>query len=102
MAENAVVLEKVVKRFGAVEAVAGISLEVEHGQFVSFIGPSGCGKTTSLRLVAGLETPTSGDIFINGERVNEVKPWQRDTPLVWQNFALFPYLNVTKNVEFGL
>lgn len=100
--KRAVVLEKVVKRFGNVVAVAGINLEVEHGQFVVFIGPSGCGKTTTLRLIAGLEQPTEGSILINGRSMNAVKPWQRDTPLVWQNFALFPYLNVSKNVAFGL
>lgn len=100
--KRAVVLEKVVKRFGNVVAVAGINLEVEHGQFVVFIGPSGCGKTTTLRLIAGLEQPTEGSILINGRSMNAVKPWERDTPLVWQNFALFPYLNVSKNVAFGL
>ena len=102
MTELAVELRDVVMRFGSVEAVKGISLEVGMGEFVAFIGPSGCGKTTTLRLMAGLEKPTSGDIFIRGKRVNDVKPWQRDTPLVWQHFALFPHLNVTKNVEFGL
>jgi spermidine/putrescine transport system ATP-binding protein len=100
--KTAVALEKVVKRFGDVLAVDGISLEVEHGQFVVFIGPSGCGKTTTLRLIAGLEQPTEGSIVINGRPMNGVKPWERDTPLVWQNFALFPYLNVSKNVAFGL
>jgi len=100
--KRAVVLEKVVKRFGNVVAVAGINLEVEHGQFVVFIGPSGCGKTTTLRLIAGLEQPTEGSILINGRSMNALKPWERDTPLVWQNFALFPYLNVSKNVAFGL
>ena len=102
MTEQAVELRDVVMRFGNVEAVKGISLEVGLGEFVAFIGPSGCGKTTTLRLMAGLEKPTSGDIFIRGKRVNDVKPWQRDTPLVWQHFALFPHLNVAKNVEFGL
>src|SRR3954447_7161990 len=102
MAEKTLVLDNVVKRFGGVDAVAGVSLEVEAGEFVSFIGPSGCGKTTTLRLIAGLEQPTAGDIYIQGERMNDVKPWQRDTPLVWQNFAFFPYLDVSKNVEFGL
>ena len=95
-------LEKVVKRFEGVEAVSGVSLEVDHGEFVAFIGPSGCGKTTTLRLIAGLEEPTEGAIYIDGRLMNELKPWERETPLVWQNFALFPYLTVAKNVEFGL
>jgi spermidine/putrescine transport system ATP-binding protein len=102
VAEKPVVLEHVVKRFGDVTAVDGISLEVELGEFVAFIGPSGCGKTTTLRLIAGLEQPTEGSIFIDGRLMTGVKPWERDTPLVWQNFALFPYLTVAKNVEFGL
>jgi spermidine/putrescine transport system ATP-binding protein len=102
MQEKAVVLDNVVKRFGDMVAVNGVSLDVAPGEFVAFIGPSGCGKTTTMRLIAGLDAPSAGNVYINGERVNDVKPWKRETPLVWQNFALFPYLNVAKNVEFGL
>ncbi len=102
MAQAAVILNNVVKRFGSVEAVSGVSLEVNQGEFVAFIGPSGCGKTTTLRLVAGLEQPSSGTISINGRCMTNAKPWERDTPMVWQNFALFPFLNVRRNVEFGL
>jgi spermidine/putrescine transport system ATP-binding protein len=102
VADKALVLQNVVKEFGATRAVAGIDLEVGHGEFVAFIGPSGCGKTTTLRIIAGLEEPTSGMVEIDGHLMNNVKPWERDTPLVWQNFALFPYLTVAKNVEFGL
>jgi spermidine/putrescine transport system ATP-binding protein len=102
MAEHAVVLEDVVKSFDTVEAIKNISLIIEKGEFVAFIGPSGCGKTTTLRLIAGLERPTSGRIWIEGRDVTDVKPWYRETPMVWQNFALFPFLNVRKNVEFGL
>jgi spermidine/putrescine transport system ATP-binding protein len=98
----AIVLDNVEKSYGEVEAVRGISLAVAPGEFVAFMGPSGCGKTTTLRLIAGLEKPTSGDIYIEGQRVNDKKPWKRDTPMVWQTFALFPFLTVAKNVEFGL
>jgi spermidine/putrescine transport system ATP-binding protein len=102
VADKAVVLENVVKRFDQVAAVSGVSLEIDHGEFVAFIGPSGCGKTTTLRLIAGLEEPSEGAVYINGRLMNKLKPWERETPLVWQNFALFPYLTVAKNVEFGL
>ena len=77
----AIVLDNVVKHYGAVEAVKGVSLEIGRGEFVALIGPSGCGKTSTLRLIAGLEKPTAGDIYIDGERVNDKKPWKRDTPL---------------------
>jgi spermidine/putrescine transport system ATP-binding protein len=96
------VLDNVVKRYGEVAAVRGISLEIARGEFVAIMGPSGCGKTTTLRMIAGLETPSEGEIRLNGECVNERKPWHRDTPMVWQSLALFPYLSVIKNVEFGL
>jgi spermidine/putrescine transport system ATP-binding protein len=99
---DAVTLVDVVKRYGDVEAVRGVSMSIKRGEFVVLMGPSGCGKTTTLRLIAGLEVPTSGTISIGGEVVNDRKPWKRDTPLVWQNFALFPFLNVRKNVEYGL
>lgn len=98
----AVSLRNVVKRYGTVEAVSGISLDVRQGEFLAIIGPSGCGKTSTLRMIAGLESPTAGDIYIDGQRVNDLKPWKRDTPLVWQNFALFPHMSVAKNVEYGL
>src|SRR5262245_31486473 len=102
MRKSAVELRNVVKSFGSTVAVAGISLRVDEGDFLTFIGPSGCGKTTTLRLIAGLEKPTSGDIICRGRNINYDKPWERDLPLVWQNFALFPFLNVEQNVEFGL
>ena len=98
---NAIVLEDVVKQYGDTPAVRGVSLEIASGEFVALMGPSGCGKTTTLRLIAGLEKPTEGHIYIDGELVNDKKPWKRDTPLVWQHFALFPFLTVAKNVEFG-
>ena len=100
--DGAIALVDVVKRYGGVEAVRGVNLDVRDGEFLAIIGPSGCGKTTTLRMIAGLEAPTQGEIFIHGRRVTDVKPWKRDTPLVWQSFVLFPHLSVAKNVEFGL
>jgi spermidine/putrescine transport system ATP-binding protein len=102
MSEALLVLDKVVKRFGEHTAVNGVDLQISQGEFLAIMGPSGCGKTTTLRMIAGLEQPSEGEIRLNGKRINELKPWQRDTPLVWQNLALFPHLSVLKNVEFGL
>jgi len=102
MSEALLVLDKVVKRFGEHVAVNGVDLQISKGEFLAIMGPSGCGKTTTLRMIAGLEQPSEGEIRLNGKRINELKPWQRDTPLVWQNLALFPHLSVLKNVEFGL
>jgi spermidine/putrescine transport system ATP-binding protein len=90
------------KRYGAVEAVRGVSLYIRDGEFLALIGPSGCGKTTTLRMIAGLEQPSAGEIFLFGENVTTVKPWRRQTPLVWQGSVLFPHLTVARNVEFGL
>ena len=90
------------KAFGPYVAVDGIDFEVEEGEFIAIMGPSGCGKTTTLRLIAGLETPTGGEIHLRDRLMNDVSPWERDTPLVWQNLALFPFMSVLRNVEFGL
>ena len=90
MAEPLLVLDGLSKRFGEQEAVRGIDLEIAEGEFIALMGPSGCGKTTTLRMIAGLEEPTSGEVRLAGERVNERKPWKRDTPMVWQSLALFP------------
>jgi len=102
MSEPLVVFENVVKRFGDFTAVKHLNLTINKGEFLAIMGPSGCGKTTSLRMLAGLDRPTEGEIRLSGLRMNEVKPSERDTPLVWQTLALFPFLNVQKNVEFGL
>ena len=102
MAEPLLVLDGLTKRFAEQEAVRGIDLEIAEGEFIALMGPSGCGKTTTLRMIAGLEDPTSGEVRLDGERINERKPWERDTPMVWQSLALFPYLSVRGNVEFGL
>lgn len=90
------------KRFGDALAVKNFDLEIAHGDFVAIMGPSGCGKTTTLRMLAGLEHPTAGTISQNGTIINGSPPWLRRMPLVWQNYALFPYLTVLENVGFGL
>ncbi len=100
--QSAVRLEGVRKAFGDVVAVNGVALDIEDGSFVTLLGPSGCGKTTILRMVAGLETPTDGDIVIKGRRVNEVPIHKRNLGLVFQNYALFPHKNVFDNIAFGL
>lgn len=93
---------RVSKAFDGRAAVHNLSFTVAHGEFVAIMGPSGCGKTTTLRLLAGFEVPDDGDVLFDGECINTLKPWQRNLPLVWQNLALFPFLSVLENVEFGL
>ncbi|MFC7046790.1 ABC transporter ATP-binding protein [Halobacteriaceae archaeon GCM10025711] len=95
-------LEHVTKRFGDVVAVDDVSFDIEQGQFLTLLGPSGCGKTTTLRSIAGFETPTSGDVYIRDERVNDLQPFERDTSMVFQSYALFPHMTVGENVAFGL
>ncbi|MEO1458159.1 MAG: ABC transporter ATP-binding protein [Pseudomonadota bacterium] len=95
-------LAGVEKRFGAVTAVHRLDLEIASGEFIAIMGPSGCGKTTTLRMLAGLEAPSAGEIRIAGQVMNDVAPHERDTPMVWQSLALFPFLNARENVEFGL
>ena len=95
-------LDNLEKNFGNSKAVDGVSLTVKKGEFIAIMGPSGCGKTSTLRMIAGLDSPTSGEIRLWGRRINEDPAWKRDAPLVWQNYALFPLMSVRKNVEFGL
>ncbi len=95
-------LSRVSKRFGAVTAVDDISLTIRRGEFFALLGPSGCGKTTTLRLLAGLDTPDAGDVLLLGARANLDRPWQRPVSLVFQHYALFPHLDVARNVGFGL
>ena len=95
-------LTKLVKRFGDVAAVKGISLLVEPGSLVALLGPSGCGKTTTLRMIAGLEQPTEGDILFDGASVAGIPPEKREIGMVFQRYVLFPHMSVEKNVSFGL
>src|SRR5690606_26795712 len=95
-------LEALSKRFGSTVAVRDLSLEVPAGEFLSLLGPSGCGKTTTLRMIAGFETPTSGRILLGGRDVTGLPPQRRGMGMVFQNYALFPHLDVFENVAFGL
>ncbi|MEQ8832324.1 MAG: ABC transporter ATP-binding protein [Alphaproteobacteria bacterium] len=90
------------KSFGDFRAVTGVNLEIGRGEFLAIMGSSGSGKSTLLRMIAGLEAPTKGDILLNGRSTRGLAPHERDTPMVWQSLALFPFLNVVENVEFGL
>lgn len=95
-------LKNVSKQFGGVAAVDQVSFSVKEGELMALLGPSGCGKTTVLRMIAGLEMPTEGDIFIRGQRVNDVSVRQRNIGFVFQNYALFKNMTVFKNIAFGL
>jgi multiple sugar transport system ATP-binding protein len=97
-----VALQNVSKRFDAVDAVRGISLHIPDKEFVVLVGPSGCGKSTTLRMIAGLEEVTGGDILIGGDIVNDVPPKDRDIAMVFQNYALYPHMTVFENMSFGL
>ena len=90
------------KRYGDVLAADMLDFGIGRGEFLSFLGPSGCGKTTALRMLAGFETPTSGDVFLDGERVTEVPAHQRPVNMVFQHYALFPHLTVADNIAYGL
>ncbi|HTP26047.1 MAG TPA: ATP-binding cassette domain-containing protein, partial [Anaeromyxobacteraceae bacterium] len=97
-----VTLKDVRKKFGDFEVIKGVSLEVLDREFVVFVGPSGCGKSTLLRLVAGLEEISSGDVLIDGVRVNDVSPAARGLAMVFQSYALYPHMNVAENMGFSL
>jgi len=96
-------VEKLVKVFpGGVQALKGISFEVQDGEFFVLLGPSGCGKTTTLRIIAGLEKPTSGKVYIDGEDVTDLPPKDRDVAMVFQTWALYPHMKVYDNIAFPL
>ena len=95
-------LDTIVKRFGTTEAVRGVTLDIADGEFVVFVGPSGCGKTTTLNMIAGLESPTSGDVYIGAERVTDWEPRDRNLGMVFQSLALFPHMTVFDNIGFPL
>ena len=95
-------LEAIAKSFGKTEAVRGISLDIADGEFVVFVGPSGCGKTTTLNIIAGLESPTSGDVYIGADKVTDWEPRDRNLGMVFQSLALFPHMAVFDNIGFPL
>ena len=99
---SGVKLENIVKCYGNLEVVHGVDLEVREKEFVVLVGPSGCGKSTTLRMIAGLEEITAGELSIDGRVVNRVAPKDRDVAMVFQNYALYPHLNVADNIAFGL
>ena len=90
------------KRYGAVLAADALSFGIGKGEFLSFLGPSGCGKTTALRMLAGFETPTSGEVYLDGERVTDVPAYRRPVNMVFQHYALFPHMTVAENISYGL
>jgi multiple sugar transport system ATP-binding protein len=97
-----VTLRKIVKKYDETEAVRGIDLDIADKEFVVLVGPSGCGKSTTLRMIAGLEEITGGEISVDGEVVNDVPPKDRDMAMVFQNYALYPHMSVYQNMSFGL
>src|SRR6476646_6628515 len=98
----AIVLDHISKMFGEVLAVDDVSLRVEDGEFMVLVGPSGCGKSTILRMIAGLEEVTAGEIEIGDDQVTDLEPKQRDIAMVFQNYALYPHMTVAQNLGFGL
>ena len=101
-ADQIIGIRGVTKRYGDVVAVDGVSLDIGRGEFFCLLGPSGCGKTTLLRMIAGLEIPGAGQIFIDGEDMTDWPAWRRPTNMMFQSYALFPHLSVAGNVAFGL
>src|SRR5882724_11070596 len=95
-------LKNVSKKFGDVAAVKNVSFSVKEGELMALLGPSGGGKTTVLRMISGLEMPTEGDLFIRGQRVNDISVQKRNIGFVFQNYALFKNMTVSKNIAFGL
>jgi len=102
MPDAAIHVDQVTKQFGDVTALNNVSFRVDPGELFFLLGPSGCGKTTMLRILAGLETPDSGTVYFDGQDVATLSPYQRGAPMVFQNYALWPHLNVRDNIGFGL
>ena len=102
MSDTILELEHIEKHFGDTGVLHGVSLSVQHGEFVTLLGPSGCGKTTTLRIIAGLETPDAGRVVLRGKDVTAAPPEKRDVNTVFQNYALFPHMSVAANISYSL
>ena len=102
MSDTILELDHIEKRFGDTGVLHGVSLSVQHGEFVTLLGPSGCGKTTTLRIIAGLETPDAGRVVLRGKDVTAAPPEKRDVNTVFQNYALFPHMSVAANIGYSL
>src|SRR4030066_593226 len=99
---SSITLQSLTRRCGTVEAVQRLNLEIQEGELIPLLGPSGCGKTTTLRLIGGFETPTRGELFLDHVKINDVPANKRDTCMVFQSYALFPHMNIYKNIAYGL
>ena len=95
-------LDGISKAYDGETVLDHLSLEIHDKEFITLLGPSGCGKTTTLRIIGGFETPDAGDVFFDGQRINDVPPYNRQVNTVFQRYALFPHLNVFDNIAFGL
>ena len=95
-------LERITKKFGDHVIIPSLDLTIHEGEFLTLLGPSGCGKTTLLRMIAGLETPTTGKVILDGQDITKLPPYKRNVNMVFQNYALFPHMTVAENIRFGL
>ena len=102
MADYVLQLKNINKYFGKSHVIKNVNLSFERGHFITFLGPSGCGKTTLLRMIAGFYEPDEGEILLNGKNVERIPPYGRNTSMVFQEYALFPHMNVFDNVSYGL
>ncbi len=102
MSEVILEMDNIIKKFEDQEVIKNISLKINKGEFLTLLGPSGCGKTTTLRIIAGFENPTSGSVLLEGEHVENKQPHERNVNTVFQNYALFPHMNVFENIAYGL
>jgi len=99
---SSIKLDNLTKKYGEIDVIKGVNIEIKSGEFVVIVGPSGCGKSTMLRMIAGLEKITNGNVLIDGKVVNDIEPAKRDVAMVFQSYALYPHLSVFENIAFGL